>query len=129
MRARLTLWHTAVLAILLALFAAEAYAFVLHSSRARTDASLGEAVDDLVNELVAEGRNQTTSWYLAAAAYNAGPGTVATALRLVTGSRSGTDADFYRIAAHLPAETRDYVPKLIAAARIGKEPATYGLTG
>jgi membrane-bound lytic murein transglycosylase D len=72
---------------------------------------------------------QFGSWYLAAAAYNAGPGTVASALRLVTGSRSGTDADFYRIAAYLPAETRDYVPKLIAAARIGKQPATYGLAG
>ena len=56
MRARLTLWHTAVLAIPLALFAAEAYAFVLHSSRARTDAALGEAVDDLVGELAAQRR-------------------------------------------------------------------------
>ena len=69
------------------------------------------------------------SWYLAAASYNAGPGTVANALRLVTGGRSGSDRDFYRIAAHLPAETRDYVPKLIAAARVGKQPAVYGRAG
>ena len=61
MRARLTLWHTAVLAIPLALFAAEAYAFVLHSSRARTDAALGEAVDDLVSELAAQRRDQATT--------------------------------------------------------------------
>ena len=60
------------------------------------------------------------SWYLAAAAYNAGPGAVASALKQTTGSSTGSDADFYRIAPHLPAETRDYVPKLIAAARVGK---------
>jgi membrane-bound lytic murein transglycosylase D len=60
------------------------------------------------------------SWYLAAAAYNAGPGTISSALRRVTGQTTGTDADFYRISPALPAETRDYVPKLIAAARIAK---------
>ena len=60
------------------------------------------------------------SWYLAAAAYNAGPGAVTKALRQVTGRTTGTDADFYRIASHLPAETRDYVPKLIAAAHVAK---------
>ena len=66
------------------------------------------------------------SWYLAAAAYNAGEGAVSRALRRTTGGTTGTDADFYRIAPHLPAETRDYVPKIIAAARIGKNPASYG---
>jgi membrane-bound lytic murein transglycosylase D len=70
--------------------------------------------------------DQFGSWYLAAAAYNAGPGTVSKALRRVTGKTSGTDADFYRISPKLPRETRDYVPKLIAAARVGK--ATGDLT-
>jgi membrane-bound lytic murein transglycosylase D len=72
--------------------------------------------------------DQFGSWYLAAAAYNAGPGTVARALQRVTNRRTGTDADFYRIAPRLPRETRDYVPKLIAAARIGKQPGSYGFT-
>jgi membrane-bound lytic murein transglycosylase D len=67
------------------------------------------------------------SWYLAAAAYNAGQGRVGQVLKRVTGKTRGTDADFYRIAAHLPKETRDYVPKLIAVARIAKDPAKYGL--
>jgi membrane-bound lytic murein transglycosylase D len=67
------------------------------------------------------------SWYLAAAAYNAGPGTIARAMKRVLGRSTGTDADFYAIAPRLPAETREYVPKLIAAARIGKEPGRYGL--
>jgi membrane-bound lytic murein transglycosylase D len=69
------------------------------------------------------------SWYLAAAAYNTGPGRVASVLQKVTGKRTGTDADFYRIASKLPRETRDYVPKLIAATRIAKEPARYGFVG
>lgn len=66
------------------------------------------------------------SWYLAAAAYNTGEGRVSRVLKQVTGRTRGTDADFYRIASRLPKETRDYVPKLIAAARIGNNPARYG---
>jgi membrane-bound lytic murein transglycosylase D len=66
------------------------------------------------------------SWYLAAAAYNSGEGTVLKALKKVTGKTRGTDADFFRIMAVLPKETQDYVPKLIAAARIGNDPAKYG---
>ena len=66
------------------------------------------------------------SWYLAAAAYNSGEGTVLRALKKTTGQTRGTDADYYRISASLPKETRDYVPKLIAASRIGKNPARYG---
>jgi membrane-bound lytic murein transglycosylase D len=68
------------------------------------------------------------SWYLAAAAYNTGEGRVRRVLKEVTGRTRGTDADFYRIASRLPRETRDYVPKLIAAAQIGKNPARYGFT-
>jgi membrane-bound lytic murein transglycosylase D len=66
------------------------------------------------------------SWYLAAAAYNTGEGRVRRVLKEVTGRTRGTDADFYRISSRLPKETRDYVPKLIAAAQIGKNPARYG---
>ena len=67
------------------------------------------------------------SWYLAAAAYNAGPGAVTRALEHVLGRSTGTDSDFYRISPHLPSETRNYVPKLVAAARIGKDRAGFGL--
>lgn len=66
------------------------------------------------------------SWYLAAAAYNVGQGRVAKEMKRATGSTKGTDADYYRIASRLPQETRDYVPKMIAAARIAKDPAKYG---
>jgi len=67
------------------------------------------------------------SWYLAAAAYNSGEGTVQRALKKITGRTTGTDADFFRILPALPKETRDYVPKLIAASRVGNDPGKYGL--
>lgn len=67
------------------------------------------------------------SWYLAAAAYNSGAGTVSKALRKVTGKTQGTDEDFFRILPALPRETQDYVPKLIASARVGSNPEQYGL--
>jgi membrane-bound lytic murein transglycosylase D len=67
------------------------------------------------------------SWYLAAAAYNSGEGTVSRALKKVTGRTQGTDADFFRILGSLPRETQDYVPKLIASARVGSDPAKYGM--
>lgn len=66
------------------------------------------------------------SWYLAAAAYNTGENRVGRLMRQVTGQEKGTDADYYRISSLLPKETREYVPMMIAAARIGKEPAKHG---
>ncbi len=68
------------------------------------------------------------SWYLAAAAFNSGAGTVLRALRRTTGKTSGTDEDFFRILPALPRETQSYVPKLIAAARVGNAPEQYGVT-
>ncbi|MCA9569993.1 MAG: LysM peptidoglycan-binding domain-containing protein, partial [Myxococcales bacterium] len=64
-------------------------------------------------------------WRLAWAAYNTGPGRVRRAIQ-----RSGT-ADFWAIQAgpYLAAETDNYVPKIMAAAIIGKHPERYGFTG
>lgn len=69
------------------------------------------------------------SWYLAAAAYNTGENRVGRIMREVTGKERGTDADYYRISNRLPKETREYVPMMIAAARIAKDPARYGFGG
>ncbi len=62
------------------------------------------------------------SWYLAAAAYNGGPNRVRRSIR-----RSGSD-DFWTLSRrrYFRRETRNYVPKLIAAALIAKQPAHYG---
>jgi membrane-bound lytic murein transglycosylase D len=72
---------------------------------------------------------QFGSWYLAAAAYNTGEGRVARVMKATTGSQRGKDSDFWRIRARLPRETREYVPLMVAAALIGKEPGKYGLDG
>lgn len=58
-------------------------------------------------------------WALAAAAYNAGEYRVKSARR-----RAGGDASFWELAERrlLPPETRAYVPKLVAAARVGHDP-------
>jgi len=65
------------------------------------------------------------SWYLAAAAYNAGPGRVERALRREGASR-GDEAVFWDIQHHLPRETREYVPKMIAATMLAREAEAYG---
>lgn len=67
------------------------------------------------------------SWYLASAAYNTGQGRVGRIMRQQYGrERARSEQDYYRIWSRLPAETRDYVPLMIAAARITKDPAAYG---
>jgi heavy metal sensor kinase len=60
-RARLTLWHTLVLAVLLGLFAAGAHTFIVRTSRARTDAAVRDALSDLQTELEAERRQQPST--------------------------------------------------------------------
>jgi membrane-bound lytic murein transglycosylase D len=66
------------------------------------------------------------SWYLAAAAYNTGENRVGRIMRETFGTEKGTDEDFWKIAHRLPRETRDYVPLMLAAGHIAKEPEKFG---
>ena len=61
-------------------------------------------------------------WFLATAAYNAGPGTIDKALQ-----QSGAK-DFWSIKAKakLREETRNFVPKFVAISLIARDPAAYG---
>ncbi len=67
------------------------------------------------------------SWYLAAAAYNAGEGKIRRAIK-----RYKTE-DFWSMSTRrrrlLKSETKNYVPKMIAAAIIAKQPEKYGFHG
>jgi membrane-bound lytic murein transglycosylase D len=62
-------------------------------------------------------------WHLALASYNGGPG------RLQRAIRNTRVDDFWALAAKpraLPRETRDYVPMILAAVVIARNPAQYG---
>jgi len=64
-------------------------------------------------------------WHLALASYNGGPGRVQSAIK-----RSGGVRDFWRLSAskrYLPRETRDYVPLILAAMIVARNPAQYGM--
>jgi membrane-bound lytic murein transglycosylase D len=63
-------------------------------------------------------------WHLALASYNGGPGRLQNAIR-----RAGGVDDFWVLSAKarlLPRETREYVPMILAAIVIARNPAQYG---
>ena len=69
------------------------------------------------------GRMFDGDWHLAMASYNGGPGRVQRAMK-----RSGK-SDFWALtesSRYLPRETREYVPMILAAIVIAKNPAQYG---
>ncbi len=80
--------------------------------------------------------NRFGSHYLAAAAYNGGAGRVGRGLVQISAQLGAgdeaidpmSDDAFFELAEsrHIYQETKDYVPKLIAAALVAKEPAKYG---
>src|SRR2546428_7476589 len=63
-------------------------------------------------------------WHLALASYNGGPARLQRAIK-----RAGGVDDFWKLAAKpklLPRETREYVPMILAAIVIARNPAQYG---
>jgi len=96
-----------------------------------------KATEAAVNYL-ADLRERLGSVYLAAAAYNAGVGRIERGIGRLPGAggRGGSggetdsvsDLTFFQLAdrRYLRRETRDYVPKLIAASLIAKQPGRYG---
>src|SRR2546427_501015 len=78
---------------------------------------------------LADLRERLGSVYLAAAAYNAGVGRIERGIDRLPGEPDSVDDHtFFQLSdrRYLRRETRDYVPKLIAASLIAKQPARYG---
>ncbi|MES2744003.1 MAG: lytic transglycosylase domain-containing protein, partial [Bdellovibrionota bacterium] len=71
---------------------------------------------------LADLNNVFNSWYLAMAAYNAGEG------RIMGAIMRGKTRDFWELVRKkaLPSETMDYIPKVLAAYMVGKNPEKYG---
>jgi membrane-bound lytic murein transglycosylase D len=65
-------------------------------------------------------------WQLALAAYNWGEGSVQRAIKKARAA--GKPTDFNGLSAFMPAETRNYVPKLQAVKNIIASPSRYGIT-
>jgi membrane-bound lytic murein transglycosylase D len=65
-------------------------------------------------------------WQLALAAYNWGEGSVQRAIRKA--EAAGKPIDFNSLSAYMPAETRNYVPKLQAVKNIIATPEAYGIS-
>ncbi len=76
-------------------------------------------------------RDQFGSLYLAAAAYDGGPGRISRGLARYADDFQDSEGDdlFFQLADkdYLRSETREYVPQLIAAALVAKDPHRYGL--
>ena len=115
--------------------AAGLWQFMPHTAR-----GLGLRVDDIVDErfdpftatpaaldYIVHLNRQFGSWFLTLAAYNAGPGRVESVIRRYGGDRAREDDLFTRIRERLPSETRDFIPKYLAAVRMASTPAYYGL--
>lgn len=72
--------------------------------------------------------DQFGSWFLAAAAYNTGENRIERVLNEQVGGARGDESLYWQISSHIPRETRDYVPLMLAAAHITKDHDKYGLS-
>lgn len=81
------------------------------------------ATDAALTYLERSAQQLNGDWELALASYNAGIGNVQRAIR--KNRKRNKPEDFWSL--DLPTETRGYIPKLLALAKIFKDPDAYGL--
>ncbi|HEX9885650.1 MAG TPA: LysM peptidoglycan-binding domain-containing protein [Longimicrobiales bacterium] len=82
---------------------------------------------DAAARYLKELRERFGSWFLALAAYNGGPSRVERLLRQMAPGAPLSDDLFFVIRGGLPRETRDFLPKFIAAAHMAENAADYGV--
>ena len=98
----------------------------------RIDAYVDERYDpvratDAALDYLSDLYRQFGSWYLATAAYNVGEGRISDILRPYADRRFGDDSLFWEIVDHLPEETANYVPKLLAVTSLAQSAAQHNL--
>ena len=106
-----------------------------------TATGLGISVSPLVDErrdpvrsteaaarFLKELRARFGSWYLALAAYNGGPSRVRRLLEQHAPGAQPSDSLYLVLAPHLPRETREFVARFLAGARIAMDPEAFGIT-
>ena len=71
-------------------------------------------------------RTDFGSWFLALAAYNAGPDRIRGILERRAPGAVLSDSLYWAIRHHLPAETRDFVPKFLGAVVVAADPEAHG---
>ncbi len=81
---------------------------------------------DVALDFLAELYDRFGSWPLTLSAYNGGPARVARLARRHAPGMEFSDSVYFVIRPHLPRETRDFLPKLMAAAALAGDPAAHG---
>lgn len=92
----------------------------LSSDGYREDRRDFEKSTDAASHLLKDLYKTYDDWYLAFAAYNAGPGRVNKAIK-----KSGSK-DFWTLRQYLPGETKNYVPSILALSFVLRNPEEYG---
>lgn len=99
---------------------ATGYAYGLSKDEYRDDRRDFEKSTDAAARHLKDLYKTFDDWYLAFAAYNAGPGRVRTAI-----NKSGSK-DFWVLRGYLPGETKNYVPSILALSFVLRNPEEYG---
>ena len=95
-------------------------AYGLYSDSYRDDKRDFEKATDAAARHLKDLYKSFGDWYLAFAAYNAGPG------RIVSAINKANSRNFWDIRGYLPGETKNYVPSIIALSYVYRNPAQYG---